>query len=718
MANGPSTPATAAPSGAHEDAKRANLLAVLWESHRGTNIERVEAIEAAALAVLDGDLPLELRTEASGAAHKLAGSLGTFGFDEGTRIARTAEALLDEADVDPRVLSECVVDLLEIVGTDAPDAAGADPERPADSKTMVAGIRPYEPDSDSSSAVVADAGKADRPAADLGQEGELLVVTADAELLDRLQVAAAACRRSLQCPTSPGDAETALVAGNITAMIVDLELPDDHAITLLAGVTNRHPDVLTFALSTTDSFSERVRVATAGAKGFLLRNMPAEGLLDLVDDGGWRRTARAATIAALGGDPTQVGMLSSLLDGTGIEVNATSTPAELWETMERDAPSAVLLDLHMPDIDGVVMVRAIRAVAQWQHLPILFLTAEADDRAVAEMFAAGADDYLVTPLQAVELISRLQSHVERYRRTVALIGTDPLTGVANRRLSNQLLEQLIGLAGRRAEPFSLAVIELDDHERMHNRHGLHAVENALQSVGDVLREKLRDVDVVGRWSDERFVLGLYGAERDASADRLAEMVDELGRRTIVGIDGKPLALSMSAGLAQFPTDGANLPRLFAAAERELYLARRMPGTVRFAGWKDTEDDGLDRADVVIVDDDAMLVDLLVHSLETAGHEVRYLSDGLAAAELLGNGLLQARLVLLDVGLPGMDGFSVLRVLRDRHILETTDVVMLTARSATPETLSALELGAVDFIGKPFSVPVLMERVEKILDRST
>ncbi len=205
---------------------------------------------------------------------------------------------------------------------------------------------------------------------------------------------------------------------------------------------------------------------------------------------------------------------------------------------------------------------------------------------------------------------------------------------------------------------------------------------------------------------------------DWSAARLAEMVDELARRTIVGIDGKSLAVSMSAGLAHFPTDGANLPRLLAAAERELQLAKRMPGTVRSTGMSDSEDEGVDRADVVVVDDDSMLADLLIHSLETAGHVVRHLSDGLAAAELLGNGLLKTRLVLLDVGLPGMDGFSVLRVLRDRHVLETTDVVMLTARSATPETLSALELGAVDFVGKPFSVPVLMERVEKILDRST
>ena len=78
------------------DAKRAELLSALWERHHGTNAERVGALESAALALVDGDLSPSLREDAKTAAHKLAGSLGTFGFEEGTRIARTAEAQLEE----------------------------------------------------------------------------------------------------------------------------------------------------------------------------------------------------------------------------------------------------------------------------------------------------------------------------------------------------------------------------------------------------------------------------------------------------------------------------------------------------------------------------------------------------------------------------------------------------------------------------------------------
>ena len=665
-----------------------DLLAALWERHHGTNAERVAVLESAALALLDGALPHELRDDALLAAHKLAGSLGTFGFDEGTRIARSAEELLNETNPDPRELSELVVGLIDVVG--AEPVAATDPLEPA-----------LDP-----------AGDADGSCA-----GDVLFVSADAMLTERLQVAVAAGRRSLRGATSIRDAEAELRGNDLAVLIVDLAVDGDAAIDFLGAAAEAHPHVRAIAMSDTDTFDERIRAARAGAQEFIPRDVSPDAVLGLLADDPARQTMTAATIAALGADPEQLDLLETLLAGTGIDVRATSDPAELWEILEHEPPAAVLLEFRMPDIDGLVVCRAIRAVPRWQHLPVVFLAADPDAVEVFEMFAVGGDDHLATPLDGNELVTRIRSHVERHRRTTSLVGIDPLTGVANRRLSDQRLGQLTRLAGRRAEPFCVAVIEIDDHDRIGRRHGVAMLERVMRTVADVLREGLRSDDVVGRWTDERFVLGLYGAEREDAAARIAAMIDDLRDREITGVDGAPLEVRMSAGLAEFPTDGSDLWQLLAAADRALRRAMRHPGSVRPASSAGHSSEGLDHVDVVIVDDDEMLADLLVHSLETAGLAVRHLTDGVVAAELLGNGLLRTRLVLLDVGIPGMDGFSVLRVLRDRRVLATTDVVMITARTATSETLAALEIGAVDLIGKPFNVPVLMERIEKILDRS-
>lgn len=378
----------------------------------------------------------------------------------------------------------------------------------------------------------------------------------------------------------------------------------------------------------------------------------------------------------------------------------------------------MLLDLEMPDIDGLILCRAIRAEPKWHQIPILFLATSTDASVVKAIFAAGADDYLVKPLDAAELEVRLTSHVERHRLLSTMVGADPLTGVSNRRLTEEQLRQLLRLAGRRAEAVSLAIVQVDQFARLSRRVARGTGDAVLRGVAGLLGEHLRDDDVIGRWSGVTFVLGLYGAESGDAVQRLQKLVDQLAEQAFAELSGQDFVVTFSAGVAEFPLDGTDLVELFGVAERVLQRASGMPATVRDARSSTEDDTGLVRADVVIVDDDEVLAELLVHSLETAGHVVRHLSDGIEAAELLGNGLLRARVVLLDVGLPGMDGFSLLRLLRDGGVLETTSVMMLTARAATSETLTALELGAVDHVSKPFSVPVLMERIDQLLQRSS
>jgi DNA-binding response OmpR family regulator len=120
-------------------------------------------------------------------------------------------------------------------------------------------------------------------------------------------------------------------------------------------------------------------------------------------------------------------------------------------------------------------------------------------------------------------------------------------------------------------------------------------------------------------------------------------------------------------------------------------------------------------DVLLVDDDEALGALVVHALTGRGWSVRWLRDGAEAVELLDAPGFLARAVLLDVGLPGLDGLSVLRHLGRRGRLATTRVVMLTVRANEGEVLEALDLGAFDHVAKPFSLSVLIHRVRRAVE---
>jgi two-component system response regulator BaeR len=119
------------------------------------------------------------------------------------------------------------------------------------------------------------------------------------------------------------------------------------------------------------------------------------------------------------------------------------------------------------------------------------------------------------------------------------------------------------------------------------------------------------------------------------------------------------------------------------------------------------------AKILVVEDEAAIAALLRDYLVAEGHEVRICPDGVVAA----NQALSwpADLVLLDVRLPGRDGFEVCREIRARS---TMPVLMLTARVDEPDRIAGLDLGADDYITKPFSPREVMARVRAALRRGT
>jgi PleD family two-component response regulator len=199
--------------------------------------------------------------------------------------------------------------------------------------------------------------------------------------------------------------------------------------------------------------------------------------------------------------------------------------------------------------------------------------------------------------------------------------------------------------------------------------------------------------------------------------RLTKVLRTLRAHEFRAVDGSIFRITFSAGVAEYPADGQDLQTLYRAADTVLFQAKE-EGRDRVlpVGWQSTQTRTVQRVDVVVVDDDEALAGLLLHTLETRGYRTHWLKDGRTAVETLAgqHPTLKAQAVLLDVDLPGLDGFSVLRGFAQDGILQDTRTIMLTVRTTEAEELKALELGAFDYVAKPFSPPVLMQRIRRAL----
>ena len=662
-------------------AEMARLIREVWEAESDGVLAGVEVLDQAVAAAVAGVLDEELRLTAKREAHKLAGSVGTFGFSEASERARELEQALESAAEPAADESARMADLVRAIRAELEAASATEEAVDAPAET-------------------------DEPAAI-----DLLLVSADAELARRIGAEAEARGLSWQLAAEPGVAREALDGSSPELILLDLEAGGEAEVTLelLAVASERRPVVVLTGAEGPD----RVEVARRGGRGFLSRELAASELVDAVLAVRERLRTAGTRVLALDDDPLVLSSVAALLATAGLEVTTCSDPDRFWEELELNPPDLVMLDYDMPEVEGPEMCRALRNDPRWEALPVLFLTSRDDPDSMRRMFEAGADDYISKPFVGPELLGRIANRLERVRMMRTLADTDPLTGLANRRRSQEALEPLCAMAKRYEQHLCLAVLDVDKFKQVNDSGGGHAAgDEVLRGIGAILLRSFRAEDVASRWGGDEFVIGMYGMAADDGRERLGRLLEQLREGPVAA----GLTVTMSAGLAEFPGDGADLDALYQAADAALYRAKAAGGDrVAAASIMGAETMA---ADVVIVDDDEALGALLETSLQTRGYSTIRVTDGAEAADRLASDdpALTARLVLLDWDLPGMDGPQVLAAMQKSGALMRTRVIMLTARAGEAEVMQALEGGASDHVGKPFSVPVLMQRVRGALER--
>lgn len=661
-------------------------VAKIWERFKEATINRLIVLEQAVMALLEGILSDELRRQAEREAHKLAGSVGMFGFAEGSRLARTIEQMLQAGtplgQAETLRLSELVVLLRREL------------EQPSTVQSECESL----PDTG-------------RPL--------LLVIDSDTTLAERLVTEGTAASLRVTTAADVPTAREIFRREHPDVVLFDpfLSGAAEEGLTLLAELTGRIPSLPVLILTAKDTFLDRIEVARLGGRRFLQKPLPPARVLEEVTQVLQETQATTARVLAVDDDPQILARLRALLEPQNIHLVTLEDPHRFWDTLEESSPDLLVLDVDMPDLSGIELCRVVRNDPRWSEMPVVFLTARTDADTVRRMFAAGADDFVSKPIVGPELVARTVNRLERSQLLRSIAETDSLTGLANRRRSTEVLNQFLRLAAHQQQSLSLAVVELDRFKPINDWYGHACGDEVLHYVGRLLQQSFRREDVVARWGGEEFVVGMYTMAREEAAQLLTKTLKTLRAHEFRTADGALFRVTFSAGVAEYPADGADIQTLYRAADRALVQAKE-EGRDRVlpVGWQTVQTQTVQSVDVVVVDDDEALAGLLLHALETRSYRTHWLKDGQAAVETLAgqHPTLKAKAVLLDVDLPGLDGFSVLRRLAQDGILPGTQIIMLTVRTTEAEELKALELGAFDYVAKPFSPPVLMQRIRRAL----
>src|ERR1700722_209153 len=209
-------------------------------------------------------------------------------------------------------------------------------------------------------------------------------------------------------------------------------------------------------------------------------------------------------------EPTTRLMMSRQLTRAGYEVEVVSNGVQALEMLNRRFFPLLLTDWDMPEMNGVMLCKALRGMTLEGYVYIILLTAREGKAHVIEGLAAGADDYLTKPPDDNELRARLntgrrilkleQSLRSANHRIHLLSITDALTSAYNRRYLMERLPQEIERAQRYTRPLSVVLCDADHFKNVNDAHGHLAGDEVLKGFAKLLMESTRaDIDWVARY---------------------------------------------------------------------------------------------------------------------------------------------------------------------------------------------------------------------------
>ncbi|MFB2937117.1 response regulator [Aerosakkonemataceae cyanobacterium BLCC-F154] len=354
----------------------------VWEKFQGKMLGQIATLGEAAAALTDGTLTDELQQQAKHEAHKLAGSLGIFGFMEGSRLAKELEELLQ-------------LDYLQLEAEQV--------RRISELATAI-----YQEVQPKSTSPASSTGNSYAPL--------ILIVDDDLVLAERVRIEAIAWGLRVEIATDLSVARKLISQKPPDVVLLDLNFPSDreNGTTLLKEITERVPAIPAIALTGRETLSDRLAVARLGASAFLHKPLPAHQILKVVSEvlAQHQKTFKNR-IMIVDDDQIALAHLSNLLKTWGVEVTTLQNPQKFWQILTACTPDLLILDLEMPDFNGVELCQVVRNDPQWHHLPILFVSSHTGSEQIERAFAAGADDYINKSVVGTEIATRIIRRLKR-----------------------------------------------------------------------------------------------------------------------------------------------------------------------------------------------------------------------------------------------------------------------------------------------------------------
>jgi len=326
-------------------------------------------------------------------------------------------------------------------------------------------------------------------------------------------------------------------------------------------------------VSDTDSLEMRIKAIRAGGEAFFAPPYDVERLVRRLKALKNQEESSHKRILIVEDDTAQADFSASILTKAGFETSIVTDPMQTLDRLKEFAPDLIIMDIYMPEVDGIELTSVIREYNEYARIPIIFLSGEQDTERQVDALSVGGDDFVTKPIRPKHLIAIVKNRIRRSlllrERQAVSVGFDLLG-------KNQFVERLTTLLSTdpmRAKSTSLLLISPDSLEPLQQQLGTQSFDQFMIDLAQLVKSQLGDRDAIGRLDPHTLAIASRRPESSDILDLSARLHEAIVAHNFHARDANH-SITAGIGIAFAGTQDKDANNLLSRVHTALERAQR------------------------------------------------------------------------------------------------------------------------------------------------